>query len=114
MMETFLFLLRQQWAAIFARVVVFPEPVGPTNAITNGLSFFSFIGPLTGNMSLIEERNVFSAIALCAGVTTLFLLTIIGSQHLGAMLVISPALGAWLPLILFVPIAVGLTSAMWE
>ena len=61
-----------------------------------------------------RNRNVFSAIALCAGVTTLFLLTIIGSQHLGAMLVISPALGAWLPLILFVPIAVGLTSAMWE
>ncbi len=61
-----------------------------------------------------RNRNVFLAIALCAGVTTLYLLTIIGSQHLGAMLVISPALGAWLPLIVFVPVAVGLASAMWE
>ncbi len=61
-----------------------------------------------------RNRNVFMAIALCAGVTTLYLLTIIGSQHLGAMLVVSPALGAWLPLILFVPVAVGLASAMWE
>ncbi|MDZ7617259.1 MAG: LptF/LptG family permease [Patescibacteria group bacterium] len=61
-----------------------------------------------------RSRNVFMAIALCAGVTTLYLLTIIGSQHLGAMLVVSPALGAWLPLILFVPVAVGLAGAMWE
>lgn len=61
-----------------------------------------------------RNRNVFLAIAICAGVTTLYLLTIIGSQHLGAMLVVSPALGAWLPLIIFVPIAVALASAMWE
>ncbi|MDY0168255.1 MAG: LptF/LptG family permease [Thermoguttaceae bacterium] len=61
-----------------------------------------------------QNRNVFLAIALCAGVTTLYLLTIIGSQHLGAMLVVSPALGAWLPLIVFVPVAVTLANAMWE
>lgn len=61
-----------------------------------------------------RNRNVFLAIAMCAGVTTLYLLTIIGAQHLGAMLVVSPALGAWLPLIVFVPVAVGLAGAMWE
>ncbi len=61
-----------------------------------------------------QSRNVFLAMTMCAGVTTLYLLTIIGSQHLGAMLVVSPALGAWLPLVIFVPVAVGLASAMWE
>jgi len=61
-----------------------------------------------------RNRNVFLAIAMCAGVTTLFLLTIIGSQHLGAILVVSPAMGAWLPLLIFVPVAVGLVTAMWE
>lgn len=61
-----------------------------------------------------RNRNVFLAIAMCAGITTGYLLAIIGSQYLGAMLVVSPALGAWLPLILFIPVAVGLAGAMWE
>jgi len=61
-----------------------------------------------------RSRNVFVAIATCAGVVTLFMLVVIGSQHLGTMLVISPALGAWLPLIIFAPAAVGLAGGMWE
>jgi len=61
-----------------------------------------------------QSRNVFIAIAMCAGVVTLFLLVVIASQHLGTMLVISPAMGAWLPLMIFAPAAVGMAGAMWE
>jgi lipopolysaccharide export system permease protein len=60
-----------------------------------------------------ESRNVFLAIGMCIGVVTLFLLVVIGFQHLGAMYVlVSPALAAWAPLMLFVPAAVWLAESM--
>lgn len=55
-----------------------------------------------------ENRNVFLAIGLCALVTSAFVLVAIGFQYLGSIYAISPALAAWAPLILFVPVAVGL------
>ena len=61
-----------------------------------------------------ESRNVFIAIGMCMGVTTLFLLVVIAFQHLGAIYLISPALAAWAPLMLFVPAAVALSGPMWE
>ena len=61
-----------------------------------------------------DNRNVFGAIGMCIGLVALFLLVSIACQQLGANLLISPALAAWAPLMIFVPAAVGLSSAMWE
>lgn len=61
-----------------------------------------------------ESRNVFLAIGVCMGVATVFTLTIIGFQWLGDNGVMDPAKSAWAPLMVFVPVAVGLSQAMWE
>jgi lipopolysaccharide export system permease protein len=61
-----------------------------------------------------ESRNVFLAIGICMGVTTVFMLTVIGFQWLGDNSMLNPALAAWAPMMIFVPSAVGLAQAMWE
>jgi lipopolysaccharide export system permease protein len=61
-----------------------------------------------------ESRNVFLAIGICMGVTTVFTLTIIGFQWLGDNSMLNPALAAWAPMMVFVPAAVGLSQSMWE
>lgn len=62
-----------------------------------------------------ESRNVFLAIGMCLGLVSVFLAVAIGCQSLGSQsLVLSPALAAWMPLILFVPGAVASAQAMWE
>jgi lipopolysaccharide export system permease protein len=61
-----------------------------------------------------ESRNVFVAIGLCIGVVTIFLLVVIGLQHLGSIYLLDPALAAWAPLMLFVPPAVWLAESMWR
>ncbi len=61
-----------------------------------------------------ESRNVFLAIGMCIGVVTVFLLVVIGFQHLGSIYLVDPALAAWTPLILFVPPAVWLAESMWR
>jgi lipopolysaccharide export system permease protein len=61
-----------------------------------------------------ESRKVFLAIGTCMGITTLFMLTVTSFQWLGDSSIISPALSAWAPLMIFVPTAVGLSQAMWE
>jgi len=71
-----------------------------------------FLGlPLVASRS---SRNVFMAIGLCIGVVTLFLLVVIGFQQLGSIELLSPALAAWLPLLVFVPAAVAIAEPMWE
>ncbi len=59
-----------------------------------------------------ENRNVFLAIGTSAAVVSLFMIVTITSRQLGASLWIPPALGAWLPLFIFVPPAVVLTESM--
>ena len=61
-----------------------------------------------------ENRNVFVAIGLCSLVTSAFVLVAIAFQYLGSIYAISPALGAWAPLILFVPVAAALAESMWK
>lgn len=61
-----------------------------------------------------ESRNVFLAMGLCAVVVSAFMLVVIGFQHLGIVYVVSPALAAWAPLILFVPLAVGMADALFH
>ncbi len=63
-----------------------------------------------------ENRNVFVAMALCAVVTLAFLLVVIVFQKLGGMYAfgMSPALGVWIPLMIFAPLAVELAISMNE
>lgn len=61
-----------------------------------------------------ENRNVFFAIGLCAFVVTVFVLVTLGFQALGTSCLISPHLAAWAPLLIFVPLAVGMAGSMWK
>jgi lipopolysaccharide export system permease protein len=61
-----------------------------------------------------ESHNVFLAIGMCMGITTVFLLAMISFQQLGSSSLIPPALAAWAPLMIFVPAAVALTHSMVE
>jgi len=61
-----------------------------------------------------ESRNVFIAMGICMAVTTLFTLVVVGLQHLGGILLVDPSLAAWAPLMIFVPVAVGLAESMWK
>jgi lipopolysaccharide export system permease protein len=60
-----------------------------------------------------ESRNVFLAMGTCMAVTLLFTLAVIGLQQLGeASYLISPALAAWAPLMIFVPVAGWMTESL--
>ena len=61
-----------------------------------------------------ENRNVFMAIGVCAALVSLFMLVTVACRQLGTASwpLVSPALGAWLPLFIFVPPAVLLTESM--
>jgi lipopolysaccharide export system permease protein len=61
-----------------------------------------------------ENRNVFAAIGLCILVVSLFVLVTWTLQALGTSCLIAPHLAAWAPLLIFVPIAVGMASSMWK
>lgn len=54
------------------------------------------------------HRNVFAALGLCGLVVTAFTVVVLACQHLGAASILSAALAAWLPLMLFAPLAVEL------
>ena len=61
-----------------------------------------------------DNRNVFISVGLCMLVVSVFLLVNYGSQYLGNIYLIEPALAAWLPLMIFVPIAVGMCDPLLE
>lgn len=62
-----------------------------------------------------QSRNVFAAIGLCGTIVTVFMLVVMACQQLGAAHYLpSPALAAWLPLMLFVPVAVWMAESMRE
>jgi lipopolysaccharide export system permease protein len=62
-----------------------------------------------------ESRNVFLAMGLCMAVTVAFSLTVIGFQQLGeASWLVTPALAAWAPLMVFVPLAVWMAESLWN
>ncbi|HUT13619.1 MAG TPA: LptF/LptG family permease [Thermoguttaceae bacterium] len=61
-----------------------------------------------------RSQNVFVAIGLCVGIVAVYLLVIIACQHFGSIYLIDPALAAWLPLMIFVPPAVGMSEMMWR
>jgi lipopolysaccharide export system permease protein len=55
-----------------------------------------------------ESRNMFLSIGMCVGVVSIYSLTVLSCQYLGTMYMLSPALSAWLPLMVYVPIAVAM------
>ena len=61
-----------------------------------------------------DNRNVFVAIGLCMGLVAFFFIVQIAFQQLGAGCLLSPALAAWAPLMIFVPAAVAMANSMWE
>lgn len=61
-----------------------------------------------------ESRNVFVAIGLCVAMVSVFMLVVLGFQRLGSIYLMEPALAAWAPLMIFVPVAVGLSEPLWE
>ncbi|MFV2065554.1 MAG: LptF/LptG family permease [Pirellulales bacterium] len=61
-----------------------------------------------------NNRNVFMAIGLCLVVIVLFMLVVLACQFLGASSMVRPALAAWLPLIIFVPVAANSFAAFVE
>lgn len=54
------------------------------------------------------NRNVFIAIGLCGMVSGAFMGVVMASQYLGQISLIRPALAAWVPLMIFVPVAVAM------
>jgi lipopolysaccharide export system permease protein len=52
------------------------------------------------------QRNIFVSIGLCIVVISGFMLVVVGAQYMGVAYLISPALAAWVPLMIFLPAAV--------
>jgi len=101
--------LRNQAMAFGAdlRVAIHARFVQPFLDLT--LFFLGF--PLVAGRG---NRNVFLAIGLCLAVVTVFVLVTLGLQHLGAIYLLDPALAAWAPLMLFVPLAVWQSESLWR
>jgi lipopolysaccharide export system permease protein len=59
-----------------------------------------------------ENRNIFVSVGLCLLVVALFMLTVLAAQYLGGAVYISPELAAWLPLLLFAPLAAWLGESL--
>ena len=61
-----------------------------------------------------ESRNVFLAMGLSMAITVAFMLTATGLQTLGEIEMFNPALAAWAPLMIFVPVAVAMGESLWK
>ncbi len=60
------------------------------------------------------NRNPFLAIGLCLGIVTVFMIVVLGCQSLGSTGWLRPTLAVWLPLMIFVPMAVGMSDSLRE
>jgi lipopolysaccharide export system permease protein len=88
-----------------ARVAIhgrFVQPLLDTTLIFLGL-------PL---MVSRTNRNPFIAIGLCLVVATLFMSVTLGCQSLGSSGWLRPSLAVWMPLLVFVPIAVAMSDEL--
>jgi lipopolysaccharide export system permease protein len=62
-----------------------------------------------------ENRNMFLAIGICMAITAVFMIVVMAFRSLGsAGLLINPALSAWMPLMIFVPIAAALSDEVLQ
>lgn len=58
------------------------------------------------------SRNPFLSLGLCLALVTVFMATVLGCQSLGTKGLFSPTLAAWLPLMIFAPVAVYTSDAL--
>ena len=58
------------------------------------------------------NRNPFISVALCLGVVTIFMLIVLGCQSLGSGGWLNAPLAAWLPLMIFAPIAAATSDTL--
>lgn len=61
-----------------------------------------------------SNRNIFVAAAKCLLLVAAFFVVILGCQALGSTILVSPALAAWLPMLVFIPIAYVGALRRWE
>lgn len=61
-----------------------------------------------------ERRNVFLAIGICILITSLFMVVVLACHWLGSISLVSPALAAWLPMIIFAPVAAWLSHTIFR
>ena len=57
-----------------------------------------------------RSRNVFFSISICLGVGIAFTLVTLGCQSLGGVSMLRPSLAAWLPLMIFAPLAAAMSN----
>ncbi len=86
---------------IHARLV---QPLADLTLLALGVPF-----ALTG-----RNRNIFVAIGVCILVTLTFVVVSIAAHWLGTTSLLSPAFSAWLPVLLFAPLAVWLSYQVWR
>jgi lipopolysaccharide export system permease protein len=61
-----------------------------------------------------ENRNIFVATGMCFLVLAGFLVVVVTCHTLGSNCLLSPALAAWGPLLIFVPLASVTAQALWQ
>jgi lipopolysaccharide export system permease protein len=61
-----------------------------------------------------SRRGIFLAVGMCVGMTVLFFVTVMGSHALASGDLLSPSLGAWLPLLILAPLAAWRGQPMWQ
>jgi len=59
-----------------------------------------------------RRRNVFLSVGICLLVAVAFSLVTLGCQSLGGLSLLRPTLAAWLPLLLFIPVAVAMSHTL--
>ncbi|NIP85400.1 MAG: LptF/LptG family permease, partial [Planctomycetales bacterium] len=61
-----------------------------------------------------QTHNLFVSIGLCVLLVLVYMIVILGCHYLGASLKIGPALAAWIPVMIFVPLAVNMSDPLRE
>lgn len=59
-----------------------------------------------------ESRNAFIAVGSCMLTVGIFVVAVLGMHNLGASYLLSPSFAVWLPLMIFVPIAVWISEPL--
>lgn len=59
-----------------------------------------------------RQRNVFLSIGICLTVAVAFTLATVACQSLGGISLLRPTLAAWLPIMVFLPVAVGMSHTL--
>jgi lipopolysaccharide export system permease protein len=59
-----------------------------------------------------RSRNPYVSIGMCLAVATAFTLAALACQSLGGVSVLRPSLAAWLPLLMFAPVAAAMSQTL--